>query len=391
MNLHEYQAKALLKGYGIPVPEGGVAHSADEAARVVRALGGARWVVKAQIHAGLRQKAGGVRLVDSPDAVREAAAELLGATLVTPQTGPDGKIVKAVYVENGIDFTDEIYLAALIDRAAGRVALIGSAEGGANIEDRVAEDPTVLERLIVDPDIGLERDAATTMARRLGLDGAAVEQAADIMAATFKAFVENDASLIEFNPLVVGKDGGLVALDIKMVIDDNALFRHQGLESLRDYDEVDPTELEAKRFELNYVRLAGDVGMMVNGAGLALATVDLLEEAGSRPANFMDVRPEATRAEVANGFRLLLKDPRAKAILVNIYGGGILRCDTVAEGIAAAWRDRAADIPLIVRFAGTNAEVASKALAAQNIPARFADNLAEAAMKAARAARGEAI
>ena len=387
MNLHEHQAKALLRDYGIPMTDGINVETPAEAASAAQSLGGDSWAVKAQIHAGLRQKAGGVRMVSSPEEARTTAAELLGSRLVTPQTGPEGKTVKSVYIERAVGYDRQVYLAALVDRSAGRVALIAAKAGGDDIEDWVAEDPSRLLRLVVDPDQGVEREAALALAKGLGLEDSQAKQAGEIMAATYKAFMELDASLIEFNPLVVTTAGDLLALDAKIVLDDNALFRHQDLEALRDEDEVDPTELEAKRFELNYVKLTGNIGVMVNGAGLALSTIDLLKAEGGEPADFMDVRPEATRDQIAGGFGLLLRNPKVEAILVNIYGGGILRCDTVAEGIGAAWRERGADVPLIVRAAGTNGDLARKILASQGIPVDFADTLGEAVAKVVRAAK----
>ncbi len=387
MNLHEHQAKALLRSYGIPMTDGVNVDTPGEAALAAEKLGGGAWAVKAQIHAGLRQKAGGVRMVNSPDAARQAAAELLGNRLVTPQTGPEGKTVKSVYVERAVGYGRATYLAALVDRAAGRVALIAAQEGGDDIEDSVAADPSRLLRLVVDPDLGLDRDAALAMAKRLGLADAQAKQAAEVMAATYKAFVDLDASLIEYNPLVVSTGGDLLALDAKIVLDDNALFRHQDLEGLRDEDEGDPTELEAKRFELNYVKLAGNIGVMVNGAGLALSTIDLLKERGGEPADFMDVRSEATREQIAGGFGLLMRNPKVAAILVNIYGGGILRCDTVAEGIGLACRQGKLSVPLIVRAAGTNGDLARRILESQGIAVDFADTVGEAVAKAVRAAQ----
>jgi succinyl-CoA synthetase beta subunit len=388
MNLHEHQAKALLRTYGIPMTDGVNVETPAEAALAAESLGGGTWAVKAQIHAGLRQRAGGVRLVGSPEEARKAAAELLGRRLVTPQTGPEGKTVKSVYVERGVEYDRAAYLAALVDRSAGRVALIAAEEGGDDIEDTVAANPARLLRLVVDPDEGIDRDAALAMAKRLGLDGAQAKQALEVMTATYRAFIDLDASLIEYNPLVVSTDGDLLALDAKIVLDDNALFRHRDLEALRDEDEGDPTELEAKRFELNYVKLSGNIGVMVNGAGLALSTIDLLKEEGGEPADFMDVRSEATREQIAGGFGLLLRNPRVAAILVNIYGGGILRCDTVAEGIGTACREAKLTVPLIVRAAGTNGDLARRILVSQGIPAAFADTVGEAVAKAVRAARG---
>ena len=390
MNLHEHQAKALLRSYGIPMTDGVNVETPAEAALAADNLGGAAWAVKAQIHAGLRQKAGGVRLVHSSEEVRKAAAELLGSRLVTAQTGPDGKTVKSVYIERAVDFDRAVYLAALVDRTAGRVGFIAARDGGDDIEDLVAGDPSRLLRLIVDPDQGIDRDAALALAKRLGLGDVQARQALEIMAATYKAFFDLDASLIEFNPLVVATDGDLLALDAKIVLDDNALFRHQDLEALRDEDEVDPSELDAKRFELNYVKLSGNIGVMVNGAGLALSTIDLLKEQGGEPADFMDIRSEATREQIAGGFGLLLRNPKVEAILVNIYGGGILRCDTVAEGIGTACREATLTVPLIVRAAGTNGDLARKILMAQGIPVEFADTVGEAVVKAVRAAQAGA-
>jgi succinyl-CoA synthetase beta subunit len=387
MNLHEHQAKALLRNYGIPMTDGVNVETPAEAALAAESLGGGAWAVKAQIHAGLRQKAGGVRMVSSPEEVRTTAAELLGSRLVTPQTGPEGKAVKSVYVERAVGYAREVYLAALVDRSAARVAIIAAQEGGDDIEDWVAADPGRLLRLVVDPDEGIDRDAGLALAKRLGLEDAQAKQALEIMTAIYKAFIDLDASLIEFNPLVVNTAGDLLALDAKIVLDDNALFRHQDLEALRDEDEVDPTELEAKRFELNYVKLAGNIGVMVNGAGLALSTIDLLKEQGGEPADFMDVRPEATRDQIAGGFGLLLKNPKVEAVLVNIYGGGILRCDTVAEGLADACRQMDSKVPLIVRAAGTNGDLARKILVGQGIPVDFADTVSEAVSKVVRAAK----
>jgi succinyl-CoA synthetase beta subunit len=387
MNIHEFQAKQLLQRYGVPVPRGAVADSAGAAEAVARELGGARWAVKAQVHAGGRGRAGGVRLADTPEQVRAAADALLGTRLVTQQTGPAGKPVRRVYVEEAVPHGREIYLAALVDRAAARVAIIAAKEGGEDIEAKAAADPALIQRMIVDPDTGFDDEAATALAGRLGLADAQVADAVAIMRGLHAAFLASDAGLIEVNPLVATEAGALLALDVKMVLDDNALFRHTDLEALRDADEVDPTELEAKRFELNYVKLDGDIGVMVNGAGLALATVDLLHQSGGTPADFMDVRPTATRAQIAHGFAMLLNNPAVKAILVNVYGGGVLRCDTVAEGIAEACKSRGLHVPLIVRAAGTNREMAQKILTGQGIAVSYARNMADAAAKAVHAAR----
>ncbi|MGF1628053.1 MAG: ADP-forming succinate--CoA ligase subunit beta [Kiloniellaceae bacterium] len=381
MNLHEYQAKDLLRRYGVKSPGGQLARSPEAAAEAARTLGGARWAVKAQIHAGLRQGAGGVQFCDTPDGVAEAARTLLGRRLVTPQTGAKGKLVRSVYVEQAVAFEREIYLAALVDRSAGRVALIAAREGGNDIEARLAAAPEKMLSLVIDPVHGVADADARRLAEQLGLSGGAADQAVALMQALDKAFTAFDASLIEINPLAVTAGGELLALDVKMVLDDNAEFRHADLGGLRDEEELDPAELEAQRYNLNYVHLDGNIGVMVNGAGLALATVDLLKEQGGEPADFMDVRPEATRAQITHGFKLLLRNKAIDAILVNIYGGGILRCDTVAEGIAAACKEEGLRVPLIVRAAGTNGELARKILMSQGIPVTFAQTFGQAAAK----------
>jgi succinyl-CoA synthetase beta subunit len=381
MNLHEYQAKDLLRRHGVQSPGGRLARSPEAAAEAAGALGGARWAVKAQIHAGLRQGAGGVQFCDTPDGVAEAARALLGRRLVTPQTGAKGKLVRSVYVEQAVTFEREIYLAALINRSAGRVALIAAREGGNDIEARLAAAPEKMLSLVIDPARGVAEAEARRLADQLGLAGTAADQAVALMGAVYKAFTEFDASLIEINPLAVTAAGDLLALDVKMVLDDNAEFRHTDLAGLRDEEELEPAELEAQRYNLNYVHLEGNIGVMVNGAGLALATVDLLKEQGGEPADFMDVRPEATRAQITHGFKLLLRNTAIDAILVNIYGGGILRCDTVAEGIAAACKEEGLRVPLIVRAAGTNGELARKILMSQGIPVTFAQTFGQAAAK----------
>ncbi|WP_420347895.1 ADP-forming succinate--CoA ligase subunit beta [Pelagibius sp.] len=390
MNLHEHQAKEILRRYGVPSPAGSLASEGAAAAAAARSLGGASWAVKAQIHAGLRHDAGGVRMVSGPEAAGAAAGELLGNRLVTPQTGPRGKLVRSVYVEEAVGAARELYLAILVDRSRGRVAFLASRTGGSDIEDRAQAEPGSLRHLTVDGDLGFDPQAAAGMAADLGLEGRAASQAVEIMAALYKAFLELDASLIEINPLALTHEGGLTALDVKMVIDDNALFRHKDLAALRDVEELDPSELEAQRFALNYVRLDGNIGVMVNGAGLALATLDLMKQQGGAPADFMDIRPEASRDQVAEGFRLLLRNPEIDAILVNVYGGGILRCDTVAEGIAAACKSEGLRVPLIVRAAGTNGELARKTLKAQGVTFTPAGSIGTAVASAVEAAGREA-
>jgi succinyl-CoA synthetase beta subunit len=390
MNVHEYQAKEILGRYAVPIPVGGLARTPAEAEALARDLRGSACVVKAQIHAGGRGKAGGVRVVRSVDEAKAAAKEMLGSTLVTDQTGAEGRVVKSIYIEEQVEAARELYLAALVDRSLGRVALLASTAGGEDIEQAAADDPGAILRLPVDPYDGLIPDAARDFAGRLGLEGAQAEAAAGIMAGVYKAFLELDPSLIEINPLTVMADDRLLAVDVKMTFDDNALFRHPEIEALRDRDEVDPSELEAARYELNYVKLDGDIGCIVNGAGLALATIDILKQHGGEPADFMDVRPVATRQQVAAGFKMILANPKVKAVLVNVYGGGILRCDTIAEAIAEAVRETGLGVPLVVRAAGTNMEIAKKVLVGQGIPVIFADDMAEAAESVVKAARREA-
>ena len=390
MYVHEFQAKQLLSGYGVLVPRGALARNPEAARDAAQEIGGDAWAVKAQILAGGRGKAGGIKIAESLDAVAAASRELLGTTLVTEQTGAAGRKIASVYVEERVAAARELYLATLVDRASGRVAFLTSAEGGEDIEEAVAGDPARIDKLVVDPATGPDDADLRKAAAGLGLDGAAAEAAVALMAGLYKAFLELDASLIEINPLALTETGDLRAVDVKLNLDDNALFRHPELEALRDPDDLDPTEMEAARYEINYVKLGGDIGCMVNGAGLALATLDAIGRAGGAAADFMDVRPVATREQIATGFRLVLNNPKVKTILVNVFGGGILRCDTMAEGIAAAVRAHGLEVPLIVRAAGTNMEIAKKVLVGQGIPVTFADDMDEAAEMAVRAARSGA-
>ena len=387
MYIHEFQAKQLLSGYAVPMPSGVVARDSEAARNAAQEIGGGAWVVKAQILAGGRGKAGGVKIAESLDAAASASRELLGSTLITEQTGAAGRKVASVYIEERVAAARELYLAILVDRASGRVAFLTSAEGGEDIEEAVARDPARMDKLIVDPAVGPDDADLRKAAAGLGLNGPAAEAAVALMRGLYKAFLELDASLIEINPLAVTESGALLAVDIKLNLDDNALFRHPELEALRDPDDLDPTEMEAARYEINYVKLDGDIGCMVNGAGLALATLDAIGRAGGAAADFMDVRPVATREQIATGFRLVLTNPKIKAILVNVFGGGILRCDTLAEGIAAAVRAHGLRVPLIVRAAGTNMEIAKKALVSQGVAVTFADDMAEAAEMAVQAAK----
>jgi len=359
MNIHEYQAKSLLRQYGVAVPEGGVAYTADEAVKVAENLGGPVYVVKAQIHAGGRGKGGGVKVVKSLDDVRTEAEKMIGMQLVTHQTGPEGKEVSRVYVEAGSDIARELYLGMLVDRATSRVTVMASTEGGMEIEEVAEKNPDAIKKVAIDPATGLQPFHARKLAFALGLEGKQVNKAVRFMMAMYKAFTELDCAIVEINPLVVTGDGDVIALDAKINFDDNALFRHADVAELRDETEEDPIELEATKHELNYVKLDGAIGCMVNGAGLAMATMDLIKQAGGEPANFLDVGGTADAARVETAFRLILKDPKVKAILVNIFGG-IVRCDRVAQGIVDAYKNMgdSIQVPIIVRLQGTNADIA---------------------------------
>ena len=378
MNLHEYQAKALLSDYGIPIPGGRVAGTAEEAEKAAQEVGGGSWIVKAQIHAGGRGKAGGIRRANSIGDVQSTAGALLGSTLVTGQTGTAGKRVNRVYVEAACDIKQEIYLAVLVDRSAAKIAFLGSPSGGEDIEGMAAKDPGRIHRLVVDDFENLDSEALSAFISGLGFSGKSAKEAVSIAQSLFNAFIDFDASLIEINPLALTAEGSLVAIDAKIILDDNALYRHREFAQLRDETEEDPGELEAGRYELNFASLGGDVGCVVNGAGLALATLDLLIDRGIKPANFMDIRPVATREQVATGFEMILADRNVTAVLVNIYGGGILRCDTIAEGIALAVQRKGMDVPLIVRAGGTNMELCHKVLTSQGIAFQFANNMTQA-------------
>ncbi len=386
MNLHEHQAKTLLRDYGLPTPQGGIATTPEEASALAQVLGGQSWAVKAQVHAGRRKQAGGVRFAESRESVAEAARELLGRPLVTGQTGREGLLVKSVYVEKAAEIEREIYLAALVDRTAGRLTLIASPTGGEDVEAGLSKAEALVR---LSPEAGMVPETAhfASMAGALGLSGDTAEAAAEVFAGLWKAFLELDASLIELNPLAITKSGELVVLDVKMVLDDNALFRHPELEALRDEDESDPQEREAHRFEMNYVRLDGDIGLMVTGAGLCLATIDMIKRRGGEPANFMDVRPVASGAQIAEGLGILLRSPRIRVILVNAMGGGILRCDTLAEGVAEAYRTSARKLPIVFRGAGTAKELGEMTLRNQGVPAAIFDDLGEAVDEALRLAK----
>ena len=380
MNIHEYQAKALLKDYGVAVLPGQVAYTADEAEAAARALGGPTWVVKAQIHAGGRGKGGGVKLARSLEEVRQLAERMLGMTLITHQTGPEGRQVRRVYVEDGCAIARELYLGAVIDRADGRLTLMASTEGGVEIEEVAAKTPEKIRKVAIDPAIGFQPFHGRQIAFALGLEGKQVSKAVAFMRGVCRAFTELDASLIEINPLVVTDGGDLVALDAKMNFDANALYRQPKVVELRDLDEEDPHEIEASRHELNYIKLDGNIGCMVNGAGLAMATMDIIKLYGGAPANFLDVGGGASKERVSAAFKLLLSDPKVEGVLVNIFGG-IMRCDVIAEGIVAAAREVNIAVPLVVRLEGTNVDLGKQILSESGLAITAASDLADAAEK----------
>ena len=395
MNIHEYQAKELMRRYGIAVPDGGVAWTPDEAAKQAGKMGGPVWVVKSQIHAGGRGAGrfkndpdgkGGVRVVKSVEEVRENADAMLGQVLVTKQTGPDGKEVKRLYIEDGCDIARELYLSVLLDRANSRVTVMASTEGGMDIEQVAEETPEKIIRVAIDPATGIQGHHCRTVAFGLGLQGNQVRSATRFLTAMYRAFTELDASLVEINPLVVTGAGDVIALDAKMNFDDNALYRHPDIAELRDEDEEDPAELEAARHDLNYVKLDGTIGCMVNGAGLAMGTMDIIKLYGAEPANFLDVGGGATRERVTTAFKIILSDPNVEGILVNIFGG-IMRCDVIAEGVVAAAREVSLHVPLVVRLAGTNVDLGKKILADSGLPITSADDLADAAEKVVQAVK----
>jgi succinyl-CoA synthetase beta subunit len=384
MNIHEYQAKALLQKYGVAVPQGGVAYTADEAVKVAERLGGAVWVVKAQIHAGGRGKGGGVKVVRTIDDARTAAARMIGMKLVTHQTGPQGREVKRVYVEQGLDIARELYLGLLVDRATGRVTFVASSEGGMDIEEVAAKSPDKIHTVTVDPAIGVQPFHGRKLAAELGLGGDQFGAMSRLAGGLYRAFADLDASIVEINPLIVTKAGEFVALDAKMNFDDNALYRHKDVAALRDEDEEDPMEIAAAKHDLNYIKLDGNIGCMVNGAGLAMATMDIIKLCGGAPANFLDVGGGASRDRVTTAFKLILSDPNVEGILVNIFGG-IMRCDVIAEGVVAAAREVSLNVPLVVRLEGTNVELGRKILAESGLPIVSSDSLQDAAEKVVKA------
>lgn len=392
MKIHEYQGKEIMRRFGVAVPEGKVAFSVDEAVKVAEDLGGGTVVVKAQIHAGGRGKGGGVKVVNGLDAVREAAQSILGMNLVTHQTGPEGKIVKRLLIEKGARIKFEFYAGLTLDREKVRDTFMVSTEGGVEIEKVAAETPEKIVKVAIDPAFGLQAFQARGLAFALGLDGKAMRKAASFFMALYKAYKETDASLCEINPLVLTEDGDIIALDAKMNFDDNALYRHKDILEMRDLDEEDPAEVEASKYELNYIKLDGNVGCMVNGAGLAMSTMDIIKLSGGEPANFLDVGGVANAETVKNGFKIILTDPNVQAVLINIFGG-IVRCDRVAQGVIDALSDgeMKVSVPVVVRLAGTNAEEAAVMLEESPLDFIVGKNLKEAAEKVVAATKGGAF
>jgi succinyl-CoA synthetase beta subunit len=385
MKVHEYQAKSILARYGVPVPRGEVTDNPEEAREIAKRLGG-RAVVKAQIHAGGRGKGGGVKLAKDPDEARELAKRILGMTLVTAQTGPEGKLVQKVLIEEALDIERELYLSVTLDRGRGLPSMMVSKSGGMEIEEVAAKDPKAIVREALDPGLGMFPFQARKLAFALGLSGKSFKKGIAFMPALFKAYVETDASLAEINPLLVTKAGDVLALDAKMTFDDNALFRHPDIKAMRDLSEEDPLEVEASRFGLNYIKLDGNVGCMVNGAGLAMATMDLVKLAGGEPANFLDVGGGANEEQVKNAFRIILSDRNVQAILINIFGG-IMRCDIIANGVVAAVREMGLSLPVVVRLEGTNVDLGKQILRDSGLKITPADGLADAARKVVEATR----
>ena len=387
MKIHEYQGKELFRKYGVPIPRGIPAFSADEAVAAAQKLGGPVWVVKAQIHAGGRGKGGGVKLARSIDEVRAEATKMLGMTLVTHQTGPGGQKVRRLLIEEGADIRKELYAAMVVDRGTQRVVLMASADGGMDIEEVAATTPERIHKAFIDPAKGLTDAQADDIGRRIGIPESSLSQARAVFHGLYRLFDETDASLAEINPLILTGDGKVIALDAKLNFDANALFRHPDIVAMRDLDEEDPAEVEASKYDLSYISLDGNIGCLVNGAGLAMATMDVIKLYGGSPANFLDVGGGATAEKVTEAFKIMLRNPDLKAILVNIFGG-IMRCDVIAQGVIAASRAVALKVPLVVRMKGTNEQEGRRLLAESGLPIITANDMADAAQKVVAAARG---
>ncbi len=388
MKIHEYQAKEVLRKFGVPTPKGVPCFSVDEAVKAAQSIPGKVWVVKAQIHAGGRGKGGGVKVAKSLEEVKAYASQILGMQLKTHQTGPEGQKVRRLLVEEGADIKKELYVGMVVDRVTQKVCLMASSEGGMDIEEVASKTPEKIHKIFVDPDTGITDAEADEVAGKIGIPPASVPQARAVLQALYKAFWDTDASLAEINPLVLTGDGRVVALDAKINFDSNALFRHADIVALRDLDEEDAAEIEASKFDLSYISLDGNIGCLVNGAGLAMATMDTIKLYGAEPANFLDVGGGATAEKVTEAFKIMLKNPKVKGILVNIFGG-IMQCDTIAKGVVAAAREVNLSVPLVVRMKGTNDEMGRQILKDSGLPIISADNMADAAQKIVAAVAGK--
>ena len=388
MKIHEYQGKEIFRKFGMPTPRGIPAFSVDEAVKAAQAIGGRVWVVKAQIHAGGRGKGGGVKVAKSIDDVRDLAGKILGMQLVTHQTGPGGQKVHRLLIEEGADIAKELYVGMVVDRGTQRVCLMASSEGGMDIEEVAAKTPEKIHKVFIDPTKGLTDTEADDVARKIGIPEASLGQGRAVLQSLYRAFDETDASLAEINPLVVTGDGRVIALDAKLNFDSNGLFRHPEIVEMRDLDEEDPAEIEASKFDLSYISLDGNIGCLVNGAGLAMATMDTIKLFGASPANFLDVGGGATTEKVTEAFKIMLSNPKVKGILVNIFGG-IMRCDTIANGIVAAAKETHLAVPLVVRMKGTNEDLGRQILKDSGLPIISADNMADAAQKIVAAVAGK--
>ena len=386
MKIHEYQGKQILREFGVPTPRGAACFSVDEAVAAAQQLGGKVWVVKAQIHAGGRGKGGGVKVAKSLDEVRQFASQILGMHLVTHQTGPEGQVVRRLLIEEGAQIAKELYVGMVVDRVSQRVALLASSEGGMEIEEVAKHNPEKIHTVRIDPVAGLDAAEAARVARAIGVPDVANAEAVQILQGLYRAFVEKDAMLAEINPLVITADNRAIALDAKFNFDSNALYRHPEIVAMRDLDEEDPAEIEASKFDLAYIQLDGNIGCLVNGAGLAMATMDIIKLYGGSPANFLDVGGGANKEKVTEAFKLMLKNPKLKAILVNIFGG-IMKCDVIAEGVVAAAREVSLKVPLVVRLEGTNVELGKKILAESGLPIISGNDMADAAQKVVAAAK----
>ncbi len=387
MNIHEYQAKEVLRGFGVKTLNGELAQTADEAVNIADKLGGTVWVVKAQIHAGGRGKGGGVKVAKSKEEVRQYAKQIIGMNLVTHQTGPEGKLVEKIYIEQGCDIAKEYYLACLVDRATNRVTMMASSEGGMDIEEVAEKNPEAIKKITIDPVTGLIPFQARQLAFAIGLNGKAINKTVKFMLCLYQAFIEKDCSIAEINPLVVTADEDVICLDAKMNFDSNALYRHAEIVSYRDLTEEDPSEVEASQHDLAFIKLDGNIGCLVNGAGLAMATMDIIKLHGDSPANFLDVGGGATKEKVTEAFKIILRDENVKGILVNIFGG-IMKCDIIAEGVIAASKELGLSVPLVVRLAGTNVDLGKKLLAESDLDILPADDLTDAAQKITAAIKG---